>query len=451
MRSLHVRLLLAFLVVILITIGTVFFFIHLATLAEIRGYETRLNEIRAARMQNELITYYIRMGNWNGIQPFLSQWSNIYGQRLVLTDSNGLTVADTESGVTGRPFAAGKGWVERPLVYRFMTQSQSEVGTLYISPPFAGEASLISFRILYSQVGKFFLWGGLVAVGFAFIVTFLISRPILAPVKALGQAAQRIGRRDFSTRLNLKSNTELGELAGAFDSMADDLEKTEQFRRNLITDTAHELRTPLANIGGYLEAVRDGVLQPDIRIINSLYEEVTLLTRLVEDLQELSLAESGQLKLVRQTENVISFINQVISTTTPTALAKGITLHYAPSDQLPMCDIDIQRIRQVLHNLIDNAIAHTPAGGVINLSTVRKDDWVVISVSDTGEGIPASDLPYIFERFYRVDRSRTRSTGGHGLGLTIARRLVEAHGGTIEVESVSGKGSRFSFTVPIAH
>jgi signal transduction histidine kinase len=448
-RSLQFRLLAAFTLVILITIGIVFLFISRVTLSEINQFQKQITEIRADRMQSELVAYYLQTGDWGGIQQFIAQWGDIYGQRLVLTDTNGLTVADSESSNIGKSFSSNTGWDERPLGYISMS-FPNNIGTLYISPPSSNEAGIIALKILYSQVGRYFIWGGLVAICIALIITYILSRRVLAPAKALRQAAGRIGRGDFSTRLHLKDRSELGDLAGAFDTMADNLEKGEQFRRNLITDTAHELRTPLANIRGYLEAIRDGVVQPDEATISSLHEESMVLSRLVEDLQELSLSDAGQLKLVRQPENIIEIISQVVSVTTHTAAEKGLSVINNIVGEFPLCDIDSQRIRQVLHNLISNAIIHTPAGGLITIGAALQGDWVEISVIDTGEGIPNEHLADIFERFFRVDRSRSRTTGGHGLGLTIAKRLVEAHGGKISVTSKLGEGSRFTFTVPVA-
>jgi signal transduction histidine kinase len=304
-------------------------------------------------------------------------------------------------------------------------------------------------KILYAEVGRFFVWGAFIAIGIAFVMTFLLAHRILAPVKSLSTAARRIGRGDFSQRLRVNDKGELGELAVAFNSMSDDLERAERLRRNLVADTAHELRTPLSNIRGYLEAIRDDVVKPDTKTINSLYEEVTLLTRLVEDLQELALAEANQLQLVRQPEDIAGVIDQAVSAAGAAAISRSVHLMTAPGVRLPVCDIDSQRIKQVLHNLLDNAIVHTPSGGTITVTASLQGDMVEISVTDTGEGIPADELPNIFERFYRVDKSRSRATGGHGLGLTIARRLVEAHGGNISASSQPGKGSRFSFTVPV--
>jgi two-component system sensor histidine kinase BaeS len=192
------------------------------------------------------------------------------------------------------------------------------------------------------------------------------------------------------------------------------------------------------------------VIKPDADTIRSLDEEAALLSRLVDDLQELSLAEAGELKLVCQAEDIGELIKQTVAGLQVQATTKGLSVSVDLPDTLPAVNIDSHRISQVLCNLLENALAHTAGGGTISVTARQQERWVEVSVIDTGEGIPAEDLPNIFERFYRVDKSRARATGGSGLGLTIARRLVEAHGGTITAESELGKGSRFSFTVPIA-
>jgi signal transduction histidine kinase len=231
--------------------------------------------------------------------------------------------------------------------------------------------------------------------------------------------------------------------------MASDLERAEELRRNMVADTAHELRTPLSNIQGHIEAIRDGVVEPDAAALRSLDEEVTLLTRLVNDLQELALADAGELRLVCQAEDISAPINQAVAAVNTKAVAKGVTVSIHLPDKLSPVYIDAQRISQVLLNLLENAVAHTAKGDRIEVGARQQNSWVEISVTDTGEGIPPEDLPNVFERFYRVDKSRARATGGRGLGLTIAKYLVEAHGGRIEVQSKPGKGSRFWFTVPI--
>jgi signal transduction histidine kinase len=304
--------------------------------------------------------------------------------------------------------------------------------------------------LVYNSLGRYFLWGGLLAVAAALLVTFFLSRRILAPVRALTATARQLGLGDLSKRVNSRHRGELGELARTFDSMADDLERAEKLRRSLVADVAHELRTPLSNIRGYLEAIRDDVVKPEPATIQSIYEEALLLSRLVDDLQDLALAEAGKLNLVVQPEDVTAIISQAVLAAQAQAAAKGLTLSMETSGGLPLCNIDAHRISQVLHNLLANAVAHTPAGGSVTVTAVPEDSRVIVSVVDTGEGITPEELPNIFERFYRSDKSRARATGGHGLGLTIAKRLVEAHGGTIIAKSEPGKGSTFTFTIPAA-
>ena len=444
-HSLQFRLLTAFTLVILVSMGGVFFFINQVTQQEIRGFEERAERVRTGRIEFELSLYYSRQGDWNGIQPFVEQWGSFYGRQIMVTDAKGIVVADSQGKLLGKPHSPDASG--RPILLR---GTGSVIGTLYISPGTSPGTGFESLPILFKSIGRFFLWGGLIAIALALLLTFLLSWRVLAPVKALTVTARRLGQGDFSQRVQFKGKGEIGELAQSFNLMASELERNEELRRNMVADVAHELRTPLTNMKGYLEAVSDGVIAPDAATIRSLYEETALLSRLVDDLQELALAEAGQLKLLPQPEDIYELINRVVALVQPQVTAKGLSVSVEPSQPLPPVNIDAQRISQVLRNLIENAIAHTDKGGAISVAAWQQDNWVKVSVTDTGEGIPAEDIPNIFERFYRVDKSRDRNTGGSGLGLTISKRLVEAHGGKIEFQSELGKGSRFSFTVPLA-
>jgi signal transduction histidine kinase len=454
-HSLQFRLLVAFALVVIVTIGSIFFFIYQTTRSEISQFQERSEGVRAERMEMELSQYYAQQGSWEGIQTFVEQWGNLYGRRVILTDSQEVVVADSQGELLGQqyhpdspgrlilPPSASPGssilppWEEGPI------------GTLYISTELSPGAGFPLTPALYMAIGRFFLWGGLVAVAVAVAITFFLSRRILSPIKALTLASKRLGQGDFSQRVQFADKSEIGELAQTFNSMASDLERAEQLQRNMVADIAHELRTPLSNIKGYLEAVRDGVIKPDAKTIRSLDEEAILLSRLVDDLQDLALAEAGELKLVCQTEDVSKLINQTVAAIQAQTMTKELLVSIDLPDRLPPVNVDYHRISQVLRNLLENAAAHTAKGGSITVTARQQGNWVEVSVTDTGEGIPAEDLPNIFERFYRVDKSRTRATGGSGLGLTIAKRLVEANGGKIEVQSELGKGSRFSFTIPV--
>lgn len=439
-HSLQFRLITAFFLVILVTIGAVLLFINQSTRNEIRQFEQRTEQSRAGRMVIELSAYYHRQQNWTGIQPSIQQWGSLYGRRIIVTDINGKVVADSQGTLLGNQYFPAFPGSPLPL-----PRGQNPIGTLYINPelPPAERPSL-----LYRPMGRFLLWGGLLATVTAMLLTLVLSRRILSPIRALTLTARRLGRGNLSERVNFPGKGEVGTLAQAFNKMADDLERAEKLRRDLVADVAHELRTPLSNIQGYLEAIRDGIVKADATTIQSLYEEVKLLSRITQDLQDLTLAEAGELKLVRQAEDITKIINQTVTAMQAQAITKGIVLVAHATEGLPLCDIDSHRISQVLHNLLDNAIVHTPQGGTIAINARQQDNQIEVSVTDTGGGIPAEELPNIFERFYRVDKSRARRTGGHGLGLTIAKYLVEAHGGEIRAQSTVGKGSCFTFTVP---
>ncbi len=443
LHSLRLRLFVAFTIVILVAVGAVYFFVSHTTGGEIHRFGERNEQMRFSRVGFELARYYREHGNLDGVQPLVAQWGNLYGQRIILTDSSGVVVADSQGELLGKYYHP-----EIPGMPLLPPWEGSRAGSVYISP----EAPPVfpSPFSLSQAINRYLLWGTLLAVAIALLFTFFLSRRISAPVKALALAAGRLGRGDLSERVNFKGKGEMGELAQAFNSMASDLERDKELQRNMIADIAHELRTPLTNIRGYLEAIRDGVVNPDADTIRSLEEEAALLSRLVNDLQELSLAEAGELRLNRQMEDVTNVIRQTVATKQNQAAAKGILMSTDLPDKLPLVNIDAQRVSQVLRNLLENAITHTEKGGSIVIAAEKQDNWIKVSVTDTGEGIPAQDMPYIFERFYRVDKSRSRATGGTGLGLTIARRLVEAHGGTIEAQSDLGKGSRFTFTIPLA-
>ena len=444
-HSLRFRLVASFTLVILVSIGTVFFFLNQATQDAIRRFGERADQLRVSRMQMLLSNYYSRQKDWKGIQPFVEQWGNLYGQRIVLIDINGTVVADSDGELLGESYDSDS--PGRSISTRWHAVPS---GTLHITTTSSSGVDFTSLSILFRAIGIFFIWGGLIAVATALIMVFFLSQRTLAPVKALTAAAKRLGQGNFSQRVQVKDRGELGELARTFNSMASDLERAEQLQRNMVADIAHELRTPLSNIRGYLEAVRDGVIKTDADTTRSLDEEAAILSRLVDDLQELSLAEAGELKLNCQTEDITKLITQTVVEKQTQASAREVLLSPNLPDGLPPVYIDSQRIDQVLHNLLNNALAHTDKDGTITVTAKQEDGWVEVAVIDTGEGIPAEDQPNIFERFYRVDKSRTRATGGSGLGLTIAKRLVEAHGGKIKAQSELGKGSRFSFTLPVS-
>ncbi|MFC1945042.1 sensor histidine kinase, partial [Chloroflexota bacterium] len=338
-------------------------------------------------------------------------------------------------------------WAERSIP---VTIANRHVATIYPAPQPPAGPPYAADEDVDGGIGGSLLWAALLAGAVALLLTFLLSRRILHPITSLTSAARRLGNGDFSQRVEVKSPDEVGELASTFNAMADELERTESLRKNMVADVAHELRAPLANIQGYLEAIRDGLVQADAGTIESMYEEALLLTRLIEDLQNLAQAEAGELRLNLRTCHILDIVNKAVVALKVPATTKGVHIDVPPSPGLPPIEVDAERIGQVVRNLLSNAINYTPEGGGISVSARSPGRYIEVSISDSGVGIPASDLPFIFERFYRTDKSRSRFSGGAGLGLTIAKQMVEAHGGTIEVHSEEGRGSTFTFTVPAA-
>jgi histidine kinase len=308
-----------------------------------------------------------------------------------------------------------------------------------------------SFRAAFNEA---LLLSALAAVLAAGAVSFFVTQRVIAPVQTMTRASQRIAEGHFAERVPVRAQLgledELGSLALSFNQMAAQLEQTEAMRRQLIGDVAHELRTPLTTIKGSMEALMDGVLPANETTYQQVYGEADRLQRLVSDLQELSRVEARAYPLHPRPVNVGSLIQGVATRLKPQFDEKGVTLHPHVSPHFPAVGADEDRLTQVLTNLLGNALQYTPEGGTVEIYAEQKDDSLQVTIRDTGIGIPAEHLPHLFDRFYRVDKSRSRAGGGSGIGLTIARHLVEAHGGRMGAESEGpGKGSRFVFTLPL--
>lgn len=320
----------------------------------------------------------------------------------------------------------------------------------------AAVAYLVTRLVGGSGGTAFLVW--IVGISLAFTLPALAIgvamrafRGIAAPLADVMAAAEQVGQGDLTVRVQEQRRGEFGRLAEAFNRMAEELERSDQLRRNLTADVAHELRTPLHVIQGNLEGILDGVYDPAPDHINATLNETRLLARLVEDLRTLSLAEAGQLPLEREKVDVVEMIEDVRTSFSGQAEVGGVDLHTIVSrNDTPIAlEADPTRLEQVLNNLVANALRHTPPGGTITLEAATVPEGVRIVVRDTGEGIASDDLPYIFDRFWRADRARTRGDRvGAGLGLAIARQLVQAHGGGIDVQSAPGQGTAFTIDLP---
>jgi len=324
-------------------------------------------------------------------------------------------------------------------------QTVGYVGVIDLRSDFEGPPNGVRALAVILGYTVIFVGGGGIVFG------VLMSRSLTAPLDNLVEGAKALGTRDLSRRVDEKGSDEMIAVARAFNEMAADLEEGEQLRRNLLADVAHELRTPLTVLRGNLRAILDDVFPCDNNEIARLYEHTRFLSRMVNDLHELAQAEAKQLPLDFQEIDFGQLVTDTADTFRPGTEAKEVSLQTNLADDLPLVEFDAARLRQVLQNLLANALRHTPEGGTITVGAEAGAETVKLTVADTGEGIAPEHLPHIFDRFYRTDPARTRDKGGSGLGLAITRAIVEAHGGKISAASsgVPGKGTTFTIELPL--
>jgi len=295
-----------------------------------------------------------------------------------------------------------------------------------------------------------FLLVGVVAASISLVVARLMARGMTQPLRDMAEAARRMETGDYSVRVQTRSRDEVGKLATAFDRMRGELEHLEQSRRDLVANVSHELKTPITAIRAHLENLLDGVEQPEPATLGVMLAQVERLGRLVDQLLDLSRLESGEVPLRIEDLPLQPLVDDLISEIDVALPGRGVHLLNHVSADLPDLSADRERVHQVLFNLVDNAVRFTPHGGSVTVSARRRNGSVEVAVSDTGAGIPPEHLPRLFERFYRADPARGRGEGGTGIGLAIARSVVEAHGGHIRAESQPGHGSIFTFDLPAA-
>lgn len=320
------------------------------------------------------------------------------------------------------------------------------------SPMSAPEAMPDLYRAFRMSFNEALAYALLAAILAAAGVSVFFSRRVIFPLRSMMSASQRIAEGHYDERVDLHGEDEIAELAGRFNRMAERLEAVESMRRRLIGDVTHELRTPLTAIKGSMEGLIDGVLPADQETYEQIHQEAGRLARLVDDLQELSRVEAGAYELDLKPLELPGLIELVSRRLAARFEAARLRLDRNLPPDLPRVLADEDRLVQVMMNLIGNALQYTPEGGVVTVSASVVNGRMQVSVRDTGIGIPPEHLPHIFDRFYRVDKSRSRQAGGgSGIGLTIARHLVEAHGGKLRAESAgTGAGSTFTFTLPLA-
>jgi two-component system OmpR family sensor kinase/two-component system sensor histidine kinase BaeS len=402
---------------------------------------------------DSLENYYLQHGSWKDLQKNLALNTDEFtvGQRiglvLLILDSEGNILYDSSLVPTATKLDITRLPNQIPLEVNdhkvgYITLQEPK-GPLNLRPGLARfviESLSTALVIMALAVG---------IIGLTFGV--LVSRSLTAPLNRLAEAARAIGAQNLSRRVKVEGTVEVQDMAHAFNEMAAALEQTETLRRNLVADVAHELRTPLTVLQGNLLAILDEVYPMDTSEVARLYDQTRLLSRLVNDLHELSQADAKKLPLDLHPVQLDELVNTTAAKFESLTDAEGVTLKVEMASGLPLVWGDSARLSQILHNLLNNALVHTPKGGQITIHTAFNKDKVILQVADTGDGIPKDSLAYIFDRFYRVDSSRNRNTGGTGLGLAIVKALVEAHGGHVTVvsEGKAGKGTTFTVELPV--
>lgn len=303
-------------------------------------------------------------------------------------------------------------------------------------------------QMFLTSIRFYLIWASLVALGLAIILSYLLTRRVLRPLSQMTSITKEIAAGKFSLRAEIITNDEVGELGFAFNSMADSLEKVEQLRKNMVADVAHELRTPLTNLRGYIEALHDGVIPPATETFQMLQQENLRLVHLVENLQQLAKADAAKAFLQREKLLLSDLVNQMVELQRPGFSKKNITLKVDDTEDEPWVVVDRDKVLQALGNMVENCWKYTPDGGDVSITVTPVGPKIRVDFQNSGPGIAKEDLHYIFERFYRADRSRSRDAGGAGIGLAITRELIEAHGGQVGALSSPGKTNVW-FSLPL--
>lgn len=398
-----------------------------------------------------LQSYYAKHRNWDGLVPSLTGATSDFsigprlGLRLIITDAQGNTLYDSIPSI---PQQQNFDVSALPYTLPIHVDGQTRGYIILVeSPQIPVELRPSQARFVVEGLSTGLLIIGLAGGVIGLFFGVLVSRTLTAPLQRLSDAARAVGARNLSQRVKVEGTDEVKDMANAFNEMAAALEQTEALRRNMVADVAHELRTPLTVLQGNLLAILDEVYPMDNAEVARLYDQTRLLGRLVDDLHELSQADANQLTLNLHPVQLDDLVHTTVAKFESLAEADGIKLNVDMAPDLPIIIADSGRLSQILHNLLNNALVHTLKGGQITIRTTYTKETLSLQVKDTGDGIPPENLPYVFNRFYRVDSSRNRNTGGTGLGLAIVKALVEAHGGTIGVTSEGKPGLGTSFTV----
>ena len=492
MNRLWVWLSVAFAVVTLIAVALVGVLVNHRANSEVRAFLTQ-EQVLDSGLAAQLTSYHATAGGWTGVETVFASFHSQGGsgaggarglKAAVFTLANGQSIVvydesgnySSQGGQNGGNGGIGQphGAANAPSGAQRLSATdrsaaipipspQSPIGYLVVRTP-SNSILPAPAQSLLSQINRSLILAGLIAGVCGMLLGIMIARGLTSPLRRLARATRLISAGALDQRVPLSGPQEARQLAVAFNYMADSLQRSEQSRQQMVADVAHELRTPLSVIQGNLRALLDDVYPLEKREIATLYDETVLLSRLVSDLHDLTLAEADRLRMNVRPHALAPLIERTVALYQELAGEKNVSVSATLPEHAITILADAERTGQVLHNLLANALRHTPEGGriVVQVEQVATPDdlparphepgpqaWARISVTDTGQGLDATETPYVFERFWRADASRSRSQGGSGLGLAIAKALVEKQHGRIGVQSTPGEGSRFWFTLPV--
>lgn len=454
----RLRLILAFVLVALVPIATITVFARLGVARQVESYMTSGGMVGLDELVGSLGDYYATHQGWQGVESLLSARGSNQGrgmgmggmmasQRLRLVDADGRLVYDTAGQ---QPAGAEISADELADAIRIRNARGKIIGYLWAEGGMGINAT--GGQRLVQRLNGLSLLAGAIALALALVLALLVGSWLAGPLQRLEQATRRMAGGDLSQRVGVSGDDELARLALSFNHMAESLQESERRRQAMTADIAHELRTPLAVQRAQLEALQDGIFPMTAENLQVALDQNSMLSRLVDDLRTLALADARELRLECAPVDLRRLAGDVLAHFQPAAMERSIVLSLSAGkeEKCPRVMGDALRIEQILNNLLGNALRHTPENGTIDLSIECGDRFVRLSVHDSGAGIAGDALPHLFERFYRADRGRSRDQGGTGLGLAIARQLAELMGGGLTAANHEQGGAVFTLRLPAA-
>jgi len=443
MSKLGIKLFAIILIISLSGLLLVTIFVNLNINRQFKNYIYSENEENIAKIASILEENYLKNGNWKNIENIIANYTGTRNIKFYIVDKQNNIITYSHPGII-------KGQnIDRDKIKSMALKTDGEkIGYLYWYNPEKQNMYTEHAQHFTEQVNKFiFFTAGIIAL-ITIIISFILSRKLTKPLIKMNKVAGRVANGDFNQNLQIDGNDEIAELAVAFNNMISKLKHLEKIRQESTSDLAHELRTPVTTIKSYIEGIEDGILTPDKKTLEEIHEEIERLIKLIKRLQELTEAEEKIINLKKKKQNLSDILKNIIDRYKVKAHKKEIKIktNYSPNNIF--ITGDKESLQTIFSNLFSNALKYTPQKGKIKITIKDREQKTIIKIQDTGIGIPENELPFIFERFYRTDKSRSTGSGGTGIGLTITKKLVEAHNGTIKATS-NNRGTKFTLSFPL--